>query len=100
MASSFPALALTILANGNRDAQEGCGNGGDILARAAVLAVEQSLQFLLQVGGSSVLFRRLEGVHRWPIVFSKRRQERRRRRGIVERIGVSRERNLISGNSR
>src|SRR6185369_14283019 len=60
VAASLPTFSLFGRSNHNGHDQEGRRNGGGILARAPVLAVEQSLQFFLQVSGSSVLFRRLE----------------------------------------
>ena len=57
--------------NRNSDAQEGRRNGGGILAWAFVLAVEQNFQLLLQITGSTVLFRRFECIHGWPVVFSE-----------------------------
>ncbi len=59
------------LLNRNGDTQEGCGNGGGVLAGAFVLAVEQSFELLLQVAGFAVLFRSFECIHGWPVIFSE-----------------------------
>jgi hypothetical protein len=55
----------------NGNAQEGCRNGGSILAWAFVLAFEQDFQLTLQIAGSAVLFRSFECIHGRPVVFSE-----------------------------
>jgi hypothetical protein len=49
-------------------AQEGCGNGGGILARACVLGAEEGLQLGLQVGLADVGCCSFERVHRRSVV--------------------------------
>ena len=66
------------------NAQEGCWNGGSILALASVLAVEQIFQFLLQVSRSIILFCSFERIHGRSVVFSESRQELGRCAGRVE----------------
>ena len=51
----------------NGNAQEGRRNGGGILARALVVAVEQNFQLLLQITGSTVLLCGLECIHGRPV---------------------------------
>jgi hypothetical protein len=53
----------------DRNAQEGCRNGGGILARAFVLAGKQLFQLSLQISRSAVLFRGFECIHGRPVVF-------------------------------
>src|SRR5258708_6258914 len=55
----------------NRDAQEGRGNGGGILAGALVLPFEQSFQLPLEIRGPIVLLGGVERVHRRPVVVSE-----------------------------
>ena len=64
----------------HRHAQEGCGNGCEVLVRTLVVGVEQQIQLLLQLIGSTVLFSRLERIHGWPVVFSE---------GLNERVGCA-----------
>jgi hypothetical protein len=53
----FTLLPLPALSKSNSNAQEGGGNGGGVLARAFVLAVEQIFQLLLQISCPTVLLR-------------------------------------------
>jgi hypothetical protein len=72
LTSSAPS-AYTCATESDRhgNAQECRRNGGGILAWAFVLAVKQDFQFLLQITGPTVVFRGLECIHGWPIVFSE-----------------------------
>ena len=63
--------------------------------RTLVLALEQVVQLLFEVFAAAVLFRRLERIHRWPVVFSEGVNQLRRRRGKAEGIGVSDKRDLV-----
>src|SRR5260370_6919274 len=53
----------------DRNAQEGCRNGGGILARAFVLTGKQLFQLSLQVSRSATLFCGFECIHGQPVVF-------------------------------
>src|SRR6266550_7879966 len=83
--------------NGDRYAQEGCRDGGGILA--FVLALEQLFQLLLEVSRSAVLFCGVECIHGRPVVCPKLIHERRRCSGVIESKRVAREGNLLCRNS-
>src|SRR5260370_7971776 len=53
----------------NGNPQEGRGNGGDALVWAFVLPIEQSFELALQITSSTVLFRSVESIPGWPIIF-------------------------------
>src|SRR5205823_7621450 len=53
----------------DRNAQEGCRNGGSILARAFVLTGKQLFQLSLQISRAAVLFCGFECIHGRPVVF-------------------------------
>src|SRR4051812_39172084 len=84
----------------DRNAQEGCRNGGGIRALAAVLAVEEIDQLLFQIGSSTVLGRGLKRIHRRPVEIPKLGDEFRWCAGKVERVRVSTERDLLFWNPR
>src|SRR5439155_26448019 len=76
MAGCATGLSLKTAGNENsdpaskrdRNTQEGCRNGGGILARALVLAGKQLFQLSLQVSRSAVLFCGFECIHGRPVV--------------------------------
>src|SRR5438876_12177340 len=88
------------LLNRNRDAQEGRGNGGGVLVRAFVLAVEQNFELLLQIAGFTVLFRSFECIHGRPVIFSEFTDEFRWLLGKVKDIGISDKRYILFWNPR
>lgn len=57
--------------NPDGNAQEGRRNRGGVLVRSFVLTVEQSFEFLLQIGGQTVFLRSFKCVHGWPVVRSE-----------------------------
>src|SRR5262245_49016178 len=64
MTSSFcTSIDECCLVDCNSNTQEGCRNGRPILVRALILALEQSLQILLQITGSAALFGGFERIH-------------------------------------
>jgi hypothetical protein len=67
----WPFDEISSLTRHNSNAQERRRNGGGVVVRAFVLAVEQTFQFRLQITGSTVLFSSLERIHGWPIIFSE-----------------------------
>src|SRR3954468_20073044 len=75
--------------NRNSNAQEGCRNGSSILARAFVLTVEQTYQFLGQVSSSTVFFCGFKRVHRRSVKIPKGSHEICGGAGKVEDIRVS-----------
>src|SRR6266568_2312035 len=90
---NFPLL------NRNSDTQEGRGNGGGVLVRAFVLAVEQNFELLLQIVGFSVLFRSFERIHGRSVIFSEFTDEFRWLAWKVEYIGISDKRYILFWNS-
>src|SRR5262245_58513457 len=88
------------LSKRNRNAEESGRNRCGILTGALVVAIEQDFQLLLQLSSSTVLFRRFEGIHGGPVIFSKFVQECRRGAGIVECKRVSGEGDLFRRNPR
>src|SRR5260221_13460701 len=85
---------------GDRHAQEGCGNGGGILARVCVLGVEEGLQLGLQIGFAVVGCCGFERVHRWSVVRPEQTNEFGWCAWEVEGVGISLERDLLFGHSR
>src|SRR5213592_2271171 len=92
-------LLLKTASHGDRNAQEGCRNGGGILARAFVLAGKQLFQLSLQVSRSAVLFCGFECIHGRPVVFPEFIDERLRCTGEVEGKRVAREGDFLGRNS-
>src|SRR5262245_52220652 len=88
---------LVPLSKGDRHAQEGRRDGGGVFA--SVLALEEDLELLLQVGSSTVLFRGFERIHGRPVVFSEFTHECRRCAAEVEGERVPREGDLLRRNS-
>src|SRR6266516_4396815 len=84
----------------DRYAQEGCGNGGGILARACVLAVEQIVQLGLQIVLAAVGCCSFERVHRRPVIRPERGDKFRWCTWKIERVGIPLERDLLFGHSR
>src|SRR5262245_27146632 len=74
-APPFPSFPLATRSNHNRYAQVGRRDGGGAPVEAPVLALEQRFQFLLQVGRTAALFRRVERIHRRPVIPPERRHE-------------------------
>ena len=72
--ASYPTLVLNYLGRYS-NAQEGRGNGRNILAWALVLAVEQNFKLSLQIIGSTVFFSCFECIHGRPVVFSECKDE-------------------------
>jgi hypothetical protein len=85
--------------NRDRNAQEGCRNGGVILARAFVLAGKQLFQLSLQVSRSAVPFCGFECIHGRPVVFPKFIDEGRWCTRELEDKRVAREGDFLSRNS-
>src|SRR5262245_5875679 len=76
MTSSFCTLLdECCLVDCNSNTQEGCRNGRPILICAFILAIEQSLQILLQITGSAAPFGGFERIHRRPIISTERVKE-------------------------
>jgi hypothetical protein len=71
-----PTSYRCVVSECNRNAQEGCRNGGGIPTRAFVLAVEQFFQLLLQIICPAVLFCGFECIHGRPVVFPEFIHER------------------------
>src|SRR5262245_51372591 len=71
LADSYSGAASGGSIDRNGHAQEGCRNGGGVPVLALVLAFEQGLQLLLQIGGPTALFRGFERIHRRPVIFSE-----------------------------
>src|SRR5439155_46068 len=81
-------------------AQEGRWNGGRILARACVLAVEQGFQLSLQIGLAAVGGSSLERVHRRPVVRPELGNKLRRCSREGERVRIPLERDHLLGHTR
>src|SRR5688572_28376564 len=77
------------------DPEEGRGDARGVFLRALVLAREQSFQLTLKIAGAAVLFRRLERIHARPIILPEGIDERRRRPGEVEVVGVPGKRDVL-----
>src|SRR2546429_9399576 len=91
-------LLLKTASNRDRNTQEGCRNGGGILARAFVLAGKQLFQLSLQISRSTVLFRGFECVHGRSVIFPEFIDEgwRCTREDESERVAL--ERDIIGRN--
>src|SRR5437764_11491901 len=92
-------LLLKTALNRDRNTQEGCRNGGVILARAFVLAGKQLFQLSLQVIRSTVLFCGFECIHGRPIVFPEFIDEGCWCTREVERKRFTREGDFLGRNS-
>src|SRR3954470_9257388 len=91
-------LLLKTASNRDRNTQEGCRNGGSILARAFILAGKQLFQLSLQVSRSTVLFCGFECIHGRPVVFPEFINEGCRRAREVESKRVAREGDFLGRN--
>src|SRR6266496_807410 len=103
-AASFTAectieLSLETASNRGGNTQEGCRNGGGILARAFVLAGKQLFQLSLQISRSAVLFCGFECIHGRPVVFPEFIDEGCRCTREIEDKRVTREGDFLGGNS-
>jgi hypothetical protein len=68
---SRPFDEIPSLTTHSRNSQERRRNGGSVVIRAFILAVEQIFQLRQQITGPPILFRSFERIHGWSIIFSE-----------------------------
>src|SRR5580765_3413567 len=73
--------------HGDRDAEEGCGNGGGVIGRACVLGAEEGVQLSLKIGLAAVGRCGFERVHRWSVVRPEETDKFRWCARVVEGVG-------------
>ena len=83
------------LSHCDRDAQEGCRDGGGILARACVLAVEEGFELAMQLGLAAVGCCSRVRVHGRPVIRPELSKQLRGCAWEVERVGIPLERDAF-----